>query len=362
LDGVSWDYVKESKTPFLDNMGREGVASTCKAMVPTVTNVNNASIITGTFPDGHGISTNSYYDPSTGVEVYMDSSRFLTCHSLLEDVSARGGRTLLLTVKDKLRRLLARNVTASYSVERPPLKMVDGIGCPPSIYSSESSIWLLQAAERELKNHRWNMVYVSTTDYIPHKYAPKESEARDYMNRIDEGLSSIAEQNVALGIVADHGMNEKTNNIDLIRLMEEAGLRARFVAAIRDEHVIHHSNLGGSAYLYVEGEVKKARDLLASTSGIELALTREEAATKFKLPANRIGDLLVLADKNHTFGPNPRSPYRDVNVRSHGSLHEREVPFFLSHRVEVNRELYNKDIIPFLLRTLSDASRNQSVS
>ncbi len=362
LDGVSWDYVKESKTPFLDKMGREGVASTCKAMVPTVTNVNNASIITGAFPERHGISTNSYYDPSTGIEVYMDSSRFLTCHSLLEDVTALGGRTLLLTVKDKLRRLLARNVTASYSVERPPQKLADGIGAPPSIYSPESSLWLLQAAERELKNNHWNTVYVSTTDYIPHKFGPNESEAREYTNRIDEGLSRIAEHNVALGIVADHGMNEKTVNIDLIRLLEEAGLRARFVAAIRDEHVIHHSNLGGSAYLYLEGEVRKARDLLASTSGIELALTREEAATKFKLPADRIGDLLVLADKNHTFGPNPRSPYSDVNVRSHGSLHEREVPFFLGHRVEVDRELYNKDIIPHLLRTLSNTSGKKAFS
>jgi len=127
LDGVSWNYVKESKTPFLDKMGREGVTSTCKAMVPTVTNVNNASIITGTFPEEHGISTNSYYDPATGIEVYMDSSRFLTCHSLLEDITARGGRTLLLTVKDKLRRLLARNVTDSYSLERPPQNLVEGI-------------------------------------------------------------------------------------------------------------------------------------------------------------------------------------------------------------------------------------------
>ena len=348
LDGVSWDYVEAADTPFLDSMGREGVAATCIAMVPTVTNVNTASIITGAFPEEHGISTNWYYDPATGVEVYMDSSRFLTCKTLLERETARGGRTLLLTVKDKLRRLLARNVTASYSTEKPPPRLVEELGAPPPIYSIESSPWLLTAAKHELGKRRWEMVYISTTDYIPHMYAPNTPEAREYMHRLDEGLEGIAEQGVVLGVVADHGMNSKTVNLDLIWLLEKAGIGARFVAAIKDEHVIHHQNLGGSAYLYVDGDVEKARDVVASADGVEAALTRAEAAARFRLPANRIGDLLVLADADHTFGPNPRSVYADVEVRSHGSLQEREVPFILSRRVDIGLKLYNKDVIPAL--------------
>ena len=349
LDGVSWDYIEAADTPFLDGMGREGVAATCMAMVPTVTNVNNASIITGAFPEEHGISTNWYYDPATGVEVYMDSSRFLTCPTLTERATARGGRTLLLTVKDKLRRLLARNVTASYSTERPPPRLVEELGAPPSIYSMESSPWLLSAAEHELMRRSWDMVYISTTDYIPHMYAPETPEAREYTRRLDEGLGRIMERGAVLGVAADHGMNEKKVNLDLVQLLGEAGMGARFIAAIKDEHVVHHRNLGGSAYLYVEGDVERARDVVASADGVEVVLTRAEAAARFRLPAGRIGDLLVLADADHTFGPNPGSVYADVEVRSHGSLHEREVPFILSRRVEVGRELYNRDLIPGLV-------------
>jgi len=349
LDGISWDYIEMADTPFLDGLGREGMAATCMAMVPTVTNVNNASIITGAFPEEHGISTNWYYDPSTGVEVYMDSSRFLTYPTLLERVTARGGRTLLLTVKDKLRRLLARNVTTSYSTERPPPRLMEELGAPPNIYSLESSPWLLSAAEHELRRRRWDMVYIATTDYIPHMHPPETPEARKYMGRLDEGLRSIAERDAVLGIVADHGMNAKTVNIDLVQLLNEAGMEAKFVAAIKDEHVVHHRNLGGSAYLYIEGTVERAREVVASADGVETVLTRTEASSRFRLPSGRIGDLLVLADADHTFGPNPGTVYADDEVRSHGSLHEREVPFILSVRAEVSSELYNKDVIPALL-------------
>ncbi|MFQ6054106.1 MAG: alkaline phosphatase family protein, partial [Candidatus Bathyarchaeia archaeon] len=188
-----------------------------------------------------------------------------------------------------------------------------------------------------------------TTDYVPHKHAPGTPEAERYMARLDEELARIAEHGVALGVVADHGMNEKRVNLDLVRLLAEEGRRARFIAAIKDEHVIHHQNLGGSAYLYVEGDVEGAREVVASADGVEVVLTRAEAAARFRLPADRIGDLLVLAEIGHTFGPNPRSVYADVEVRSHGSLHEREVPLILNRRLEAGRELYNKDVIPALM-------------
>jgi phosphonoacetate hydrolase len=279
----------------------------------------------------------------------MDSSDFLTCPTILEKKTACGFKTILITVKDKLRRLLARNVTASYSVEKPSSCIVRKKGQPPPIYSLESSPWLLSAAEHELCDHHWDMVYISTTDYIPHMFAPGKPEARDYMSRLDEGLSRLFELDIVLGIAADHGMNEKKVNVDLEKQLDEAGIKSRFVAAIKDEHKIHHKNLGGSAYLYVKGDIDHAADILYSMEGVESVYDKYTASSKFRLPLDRIGDLLVLADVNHTFGPNRRSVYSDIDIRSHGSLHEREVPFILSSKVEVGHELYNKDLIPLLL-------------
>lgn len=346
LDGINWDYVNEGNTPFLDSLARNGTGKTCLTMVPTVTNVNNASIITCSFPEVHGITTNWFYDPETGIEVYMDSSKFMMCETYLGKMTRKGKRTLLLTAKDKLRRLLAKDCDKSYSVEKPDPR-ARAFEPPPGIYELDASPWLLRAANYEISNYDWDVIYVSTTDFVPHKYSPKDPEARDYMNRIDEGLKLIYDHGCSLGIVADHGMNAKSVNMDPARLLQEHGIKSKIVASIKDEHVVHHQNLGGSAYLYVS-EVERAAALLEEAEGVEGVYRRDKAVAEFRLMGGRIGDLLLLADKNHTFGPNEKSIYRDIEIRSHGSLHENKVPFILSHQHKTQRLLYNKDVIPAL--------------
>jgi phosphonoacetate hydrolase len=336
----------------MDSLMRAGTAETCRAMTPTVTNVNNASIITGVYPEAHGISANSYYDPATGVEVFMDSPSFLNHPTWLEAEARRGRRTLLITVKDKLLRLLSRGATDSFSAERPPGWIVEEIGEPPSIYSSEVNTWILKAACHVLRKGAWDVVYISTTDYVPHKYPPESPEATDYMSQLDEGLERLFELDIALGLVADHGMNRKRVNLDPVMLLGEEGIEARLLATIRDEHPVHHMNLGGSAYLYLRGGLERAREILASAKGVEMALTRSEAAARFRLPAGRIGDLLVLADVDYTLGRNSRSIYEDVEIRSHGSLHEAEVPLISSLRLEPAGEAYNKDLFSRLTSSL----------
>ena len=351
LDGVNWNYINEGNTPFLDSLVRNGTGETCQTMVPTVTNVNNASIITCAFPELHGITTNWFYDPETGLEVFMDSSNFMLCKTYLEKAAQRGQKTLLLTAKDKLRRLLAKDCDKSYSVERPDPTICKELEPPPGIYEPDASPWLLQAAAHEIASHEWNVVYVSTTDFIPHMYSPKDPEARDYMSRIDEAIESIYSNRCILGVVADHGMNAKSVNIDPTRLLQEHGINSKMVESIKDEHVVHHQNLGGSAYLYVS-EAEKALAVLREAEGVEAVYRRDEAANEFKLMRERIGDLLLLADEDHTFGPNEESVYRDIEIRSHGSLHEDKVPFILSFRIETKEQLYNKDVIPTLTTTL----------
>lgn len=348
LDGINWDYIKEGNTPFLDSLARNGTGETCLTMVPTVTNVNNASIITCSFPDVHGITTNWFYDPETGLEVYMDSSSFMMCETYLERAARRGQRTLLLTAKDKLRRLLAKDCDKSYSVEMPDPRICEEFEPPPGIYEPDASPWLLRAAAHEISSRDWDVVYVSTTDFVPHKYSTKDPEAREYMSGIDEALESIYGNGCGLGVVADHGMNSKSVNMDPARLLQEHGISSKMVASIKDEHVVHHQNLGGSAYLYVS-EAEEALAILQEAEGVEAVYRRVEAAREFRLMRERIGDLLLLADEDHTFGPNERSVYRDIEIRSHGSLHENEVPFMLSLRHETEGQLYNKEVIPALV-------------
>ncbi len=346
LDGITWEYIKNSKTPFIDSLGTSTI---CHAMVPTVTNVNNASIITCNYPEKHGITSNWYYDRESGKEVYMDSNHFLTCDTFLENEARKGKKVILLTAKDKLRRLLKTEGVYSYSVEKPDRKILDKIGPVPSIYELSASPWLLQVACKEISKTKWDIIYISTTDYIPHKYEPKHHFAREYMSRIDEGLEFIYNYGYEIGIVSDHGMNNKSINFDPVTYLQEYGLDSKIVASIKDEHIIHHMNLGGSAYLYTDMP-EKAKTILSDCEGVEAIYNRKEAAKEYRLMPERIGDLLVLAEEKYTFGRNQKENYRKIDIRSHGSLHEREVPFITSRKMKIKKELYNKDLVPYLLK------------
>lgn len=343
LDGVTWEYIEEASTPFLDSVAKSGTATECPAMVPTVTTVTNASIVTASYPDEHGITSNWYYDRTLDREVYMDSSRYLKKRTLLEVEAERGRRTLMLTVKDKLRRLLAGGATHSYSLERPSTEAASTLGEPPGIYTLDSSRWIIEAAAMEARRERFDLIYASTTDYVPHKHAPGDPLAREYMAGLDEALEELYGAVDEMVVTADHGMNPKKVNIDPVSILGDQGVEARMVASIKDEHVEHHGNMGGSAYLYTEEEVL---DHL-SVEGVEEILTRREAAERYRLDPERIGDILLLADVDHTFGPNPRSHYRDIEIRSHGSLHERAVPLLCTRRCEAEG-LYNKDALNLL--------------
>jgi phosphonoacetate hydrolase len=348
LDGVSWEYLRSSNTPNLRQVGRDGLCATCKAMVPSVTNVNNASVLTGKFPFEHGITGNYCFDELLQSEMFMDSPRFLTCSSLLEKATSGGLSTLLLTVKDKLRRLLSRGVSASFSVEVPEAEVVKEVGRPPSIYSADADIWLLNAAIRALDMNRYQVFYVSTTDFVPHKYGPKCVEAVEHMERIDEKLGEIADKAV-LGVVADHGMNDKRIKVDVAKLLEESGVTSRLIPIIKDEHVEHHQNLGGSVYLYVQKDVDKALSILQDAEGVEKALAKREACKTYRLPPDRIGDIFVLGSEDAVFGPVEKGVVEDVHVRSHGSLHELDVPFITSRKIRMPKKFFNKDAFGALL-------------
>jgi len=350
LDGCSWDYIESADMPNLKKLIKTCTSLTCQAVVPTVTNVNNASILTGEFPLKHGITGNYYLDRYSGKETYMDSPSFLKCETLLAKASKKKLKTLLLTVKDKLRRLLAKGSTDAFSLEKPSEWAIKEVGKPPGIYSLKASIWLLDVAIRAIKKN-FDIIYVSTTDYIPHKYAPKSQEAKNYMEKIDEKIGLILKEDITLAITADHGMNEKKIKLDLEKALLKEGIKVKVLPIIKDEYIKHHQNLGGSVYIYFhkKSEVSKALKILQSSNHIESVLTKEKASAKFKLPANRIGDLMVLADKETVFGPVKKGEIENVKIRSHGSLHERLIPFIINRKINT-RITFNKDALKILLK------------
>jgi phosphonoacetate hydrolase len=302
-------------------------------VVPTVTNVNNTSIITGSYPERHGITSNYLYDPASGREAYMESPDYLLAPTAFRHLADRGRKACLLTAKEKLKTLIGDGAAIAESAENPSGWLTARLGPPPGIYSLEVNHWLLRAARDLLERERPDMIYVSTTDYATHTHAPESEPSRWNIGEIDRLIGELlnAANDLEIVITADHGMNAKNRGLDPEAVLAAAGIAARAVPIIKDRHVVHHRNLGGAAYVYLRDPAteSEAAALLREEVGIEAVLSRRDAARQYRLRAERIGDLFLLADDDTVFGT-LAAPREALAVRSHGSLHERTVPIYAS--------------------------------
>jgi len=333
----------------MEELGKEGLYAKGVSVVPTVTNVNNVSLISGEYPDKHGIASNCYYDRTTDSEVYMESANFITAETILEKASKRGLRTALVTAKAKLLTLLNKGAQVAFSAEEPPTWVVKKVGSPPNIYSIEVNSWLFRALRLVLSEIKPDLTYMATTDYVMHKYGPKDPEARCHVETVDAHIGEIADEfnDVALYLTADHGMSGKRLAVNLEKVLDEAGIASKVIPTVKDRYILHHSNLSGSAFVYLDdiATSDRAFDELIETEGVEEVLTRSEASLKYHLPPQRIGDIFVNGKEEYVFGNSDKTTVTEVNIRSHGSLHEQAVPLFV-HGAEVSKTgiVENKDL------------------
>ncbi len=329
LDGIGPEYLAASHTPTFDELGRRGWRTIGQGAMPSVTNVNNVSMVTGGPPALHGITANYYFDRATGQSVYMESADFILAPTIFERATRHGRNSMVITSKDKLRTLIARGASEVISAESPPAWAVDAVGSPPPILSVEVNHWLFRAAIAACRNQPPDLLYLTLTDYAQHKYAPETEESQANIAMLDSLLAELLNTGPEFTVVAaaDHGMRAKTRGLDLGQILAEAHVAADAIPIIKDRYVVHHQNLGGSAYVYLENisQLAEAVALLKSEPGVESVWEREAAATEFQLHRDRIGDLFVLATEETVFGALP-SAREEVSVRSHGCLHTRAIP------------------------------------
>ena len=328
IDGFDPEYLQSCPMPNLGELAGKGLMVEGKAMMPTVTNVNNVSLITASYPQAHGITSNYWLNQESGVELYMESEEYIEAETMFQRASKQGARSLLVTAKDKLRKLLSNGTTLSVSSEQPPQWVVDAVGAPPPIYSLEVNEWVIDAGRYILSQEHYDLVYLTTTDYAMHTYAPEQPESIRHLELLDGAVGRLVESlpDLQLLVTADHGMSFKHRMIHLPEELANHGIQARVVPIIKDMYTVHHSNLGGCIYVYLADDDRDgALTILRGIDGVDEALPREEAAQKFNLMAKRIGDIMVLGSADVVFG-DPGEVTMPPTLRSHGSLHEERVP------------------------------------
>ncbi|MCH8109886.1 MAG: alkaline phosphatase family protein, partial [Chloroflexi bacterium] len=206
IDGFDPEYLEACETPNLRALGKKGFLKTGRCIMPSVTNVNNVSLVTASYPEVHGISSNYRLVRETNDEIYMESGEYILAETMFQRAQKQGKTSVLVTSKDKLRTLLSDGATVAVSSERPLDWVVDGVGAPPEIYSLEVNGWVIRAGSYIMSQRPADLVYITTTDYAMHTYGPDEPESQKHMTILDDAIGGLIEAHpdVTLLVTADH--------------------------------------------------------------------------------------------------------------------------------------------------------------
>jgi phosphonoacetate hydrolase len=387
IDGSEPGYIEQAiekgLCPNLDRIMKTGANTTALSVIPSFTNPNNLSIITGRPPAWHGIAGNFFYDREAKQEVMMNDARFLRAPTILAEFQKAGCKVAMVTAKDKLRTLLGKGLdftkgtAIAFSSEKADKanRVENGIDNVlefvsmklPEVYSADLSEFVFAAGVKLLKTFRPDVMYLSTTDYVQHKAAPGSKIANSFYQMFDRYVGELDALGCTLVMTADHGMNDKhlaDGQPDVIYLQEildtmfGAG-STRVILPITDPYVAHHGALGSFATIYVGVDKRQAViDHVKTIPGVEVAIAADEACKRFELPADRIGDVVVLSSKHKVLGT--AAAKHDLSgltepLRSHGGLTEQTVPMIANRKIVVpaGRTLRNFDVFDVALNLVT---------
>lgn len=380
VDGWDPEYVAQAVAqghmPWTKRTLAQGASVVAECVMPSFTNPNNLSIVTGAPPAVHGICGNFLYDPESGREVMMNDPKWLRAPTILAALADAGRKVAVVTAKDKLRRLLGHEMRGiCFSAEKAGevsaaehgigdvLKLV---GLPlPDVYSAALSEFVFAAGVRLMETQRPDVMYLSTTDYVQHKHAPGSAQANAFCHMMDRYLEKLERLGCNIAVTADHGMSAKTRldaspNVIYLQDVLDSWLgagRTRVILPITDPYVVHHGALGSYATVYLSApdEAAALAARIAALRGIELVLPRAAAAQRFELPADRIGDLVVIAVRSVAIGSAAAKhdlSGLDAPLRSHGGLSEQPVPLLMNRpyaQLDTNRRWRNFDAFDWVL-------------
>jgi phosphonoacetate hydrolase len=385
VDGFDPAYLEhgiaDGTLPTMASFREHGFVGIADCSMPSTTNTNNTSIVTGVPPAVHGINGNYYLDAETGQEIMITDASRLRCGTILGALSNAGVATAVVTAKDKLLKVLAYKMAGiAFSSEYAhkanladnAIENVEALvgRTQPDQYSADLSLFVLDAGVKILAAHRPDLMYLSTSDYVQHKHAPGEPEADAYHHAVDAIVGKLIDLGATVAVTADHGMNDKSaadGTANVIYLEDELNARfgagaVRVICPIADPFVKHHGALGSFVRVHLRkpGDVAAMMAFSGTLPGVELVLDKQQVCEQFDLPLDREGDFAVFGDRNTVVGARREdhdlSQLAGHRLRSHGGRGEQKVPFLLSrplnavyrHRAQQG-PLHNYDIFDFAL-------------
>ena len=386
IDGSEPGYIESAiargLAPNLDRLMKTGSNLLAASVIPSFTNPNNISIITGRPPAVHGIAGNYFYDAAAGAEVMMNDVRFMRADTIMKALHDAGAKVAVVTAKDKLRTLLGKGLDPStgraiaFSSEKADkaTKQENGIGNIldfvgmklPDVYSADLSEFVFAAGVKLVETFRPDVMYLSTTDYIQHKARagfryrqrvlcddrPLCREARrarlrrrDHRRSRHERQAPCewrARRHLSAGLCSTSGSAKPKRASSCRSLIPTSPITARSAPLQR-------------RYLPSGADQAAILDELSAVEGVEVAITRDEACKRYELPADRIGDVVIISTRHKVHRHEPRaarSSGLNEPLRSHGGLTEQVVPMIVNRKVVVP---------PAIVCAISTSSTSRSI-
>ena len=358
MDGSADEYLDSTlaydRMPNLKQIARAGYRGMVRGALPSFTNVNNSSIVTGVSPAVHGICGNFFYDAAKDEEVMMNSSGYLRTETILAAAANAGRKVAVVTAKEKLRDILSYKLKGiAFSAEKADQARQETHGIAevealvgqktPAIYSADASLFVLRAGVALVERGLADFLYLSLTDYMQHTYAPDTEASMAFYEAQDLELGKMLALGAVIGATADHGMNAKVKadgspNVLFIETMltRQFGEGFRVICPITDPYVKHHGALGSYVLVYLRdpSKIDEVKKWLAVQSGITEVYDKETGCRLLEQPADRTGDLIVLSGRDVVVGKTAADhdlKALDGTLRSHGGRYEEMVPLLISH-------------------------------
>ena len=211
IDGFRYDYLDRYPSPNLHRIIAAGVRAPLVPVFPTKTFPNHYSIVTGLFPEHHGVVENTMYDPVFDTVFRISDSDAVT------DARWWGGEPLWVTAQRQGQIAAAffwPGTEAAIEGVRPRYWKRYDVRVPDSTRVRQVLDWLTLP---EPDRPTFVTLYFSEVDHAGHDFGPDSPEVAARVLQVDsaigwllEGLQVRGRRTVNVMVVSDHGMARTT--------------------------------------------------------------------------------------------------------------------------------------------------------
>ena len=341
--GLEYDHLKSGLVPNISKIANMGESAKMEPVFPAVTCTVQASMLSGTYPNQHGIISNGLYDRNNYTTSFWEQSNALVQTDRIWDIIKRNTSSSSSSFKTAV--LFWQNTMYAKSdiVMTPrPLHTDKGMEMwcyskPVGYYeeikhklgefnlasywgpfaSPKSSEWIIEAAEYTLEKKRPNLMltYIPHLDYSVQRFGKNSCQVKEDLKKADDLVQQIIQKTVELGIkddtriiiLSEYAFNDVKDAIPLNLKLRDAGLLA--VRSINDKEYIDYefSNAFAMvdhqiAHVYVkEGFMNESKRVVENIEGIEKVIYGSEQKKRLNIDHERSGEIIAISDRDKWF-------------------------------------------------------------